>query len=459
MNLPRLIIADEIRSGTAAAGLVLVYAMKRAGMRLKVFTCARSETDMRLLRLLLEEPVVDLDVFACGSVRNLKNLFQHVADPDALNVVLVPLGERPGDDFIQLRPDALDLAKALSCGIVPVLSAATSAVMSGNIASTVLSALEQDGENYVPGVLFASLKNAREYQLLEQEYGRRTPILSLGYIPKEVERPLPALPDLYNSGTAGRVLQVKSAAIQLASTVGQIEWQIIEALGRLKEEWTPPQEMKYPQKRFKVAIVGEKLFSLEGGNSAELFHFLGCTTLDYDPWNDPFPTEAEVFYFPHSLIALHADRLLAHPSFNAGIKQSIAANKLIFANGASAPLFGRFFVTADGQKHDALGLFSFHGGYSSLKVGARSGKVEIRATTDTIFTRHEEKLRGYVPDYVHISNPGNVIPPVWAYRDVRRDVELGNSGWVKGYCFVTDLNVELWSNIETVNRWLTLRKR
>ena len=33
------------------------------------------------------------------------------------------------------------------------------------------------------------------------------------------------------------------------------------------------------------------------------------------------------------------------------------------------------------------------------------------------------------------------------------------SGWINGYCFVTDLHVELWSCIEMVNRWLVLRKR
>jgi hypothetical protein len=60
---------------------------------------------------------------------------------------------------------------------------------------------------------------------------------------------------------------------------------------------------------------------------------------------------------------------------------------------------------------------------------------------------------------MNISNPGNVVPSVWAYRDVRKDVELGASGWVTGYCFVTDLYMELWSNVEIINRWLTLRKR
>lgn len=459
MNLPRLIIADEIRADVLPASLAFVYAMKRAGLKVKVFTSARSELDVRLLKLLLDEPVISLDTYTCGSIKNLKTLFQLTADPAALNVILVPLGERMDEDFIQVRPDALELAKALGCGVIPIFSAATSAVLTSNIAAAAMATFEEEGENYIQSVIFTSVKNSREYQLLEQDYGRRTPILSLGYIPKEMEKGLPALQDLYNSATGSRVLQLKSAAMQLASTFNQIEWQIIEAIGYLKQDWTAPQEMKFLSKRFKVALVGEKLFSLESSNSAELFRLLGCETVDYDPWNDSFPTEAEAIYFPHSMIGLHGDRLLAHEPFVKGIKQSLLSNKLIFANGASAPLFGRYFTSFEGQKHDALGVFPFHGGYASLKTANNVKKVEIRCTTDTIFSKFDEKMRGYALDYVHISNPANLVPPVWAYRDIRKDIELGNSGWVKGYCFITDLNLELWSNIDVINRWLSLRKR
>ncbi|MDR1621008.1 MAG: hypothetical protein LBS00_01395, partial [Synergistaceae bacterium] len=79
MNLPRLIIADEIKSDTVSPGLTLVYALKRVGVKVKVFTCARSESDVRLLKLLLEEPTVSLDLYTCGSIRNLKTLFQKTA--------------------------------------------------------------------------------------------------------------------------------------------------------------------------------------------------------------------------------------------------------------------------------------------------------------------------------------------------------------------------------------------
>jgi len=435
----------------------LVCALRRSGVKVNVFTCARSDLDMRLLKLLLGEPVISLDMFACGSVKNLKTLFQRIAKPDALNIILAPIGTRQDEDFIQINPDVVDLAKTLSCGIVPVISASASAVLTSNAALTVLTSLEKSCEGAAMGIIFASVKNPKEYQLLEQDYGRRTHVLSLGYIPKETERPLPSMQDLYD--TAAGIMQIKSAALQLISASYHIEWQILEAFGQLKKEWTPPEQLSFPSKNFKAAIVGSQSLSLESDNCRELFKLLGCSVVDYDPLHEPFPRDAEVIYFPHSAANIYSDRLLAHEPFLQGIKQAYASNKLIFANGAAAPLFGQSFITADGKKHDGLGFFKFRANYVSVKANPGSKKIEARATVDSILSKTDDKIRGYSLDYMSISNPGNVVPPVWAYRDVRKDVELGASGWVKAYCFVTDLCVELWSNIEMVNRWLSLRKR
>jgi len=457
VNLPRLILADEIKPGVVPLSLMLVYVLKRNGFKVKVFTCGRSEMEIRLLKLLMGERIISLDSFACGSTKNLKTLFQSLAEPDALNVILAPLGKRQEEDFIQVAPDVTDIAKVLSCGVIPVIFASTSAILTTNAALSALSALESAYKESVLGVIFTSVKNPREYQLLEQEFGRRTHILSLGYTPKEIERSLTSLQDLYSS--AAGVMQVKSAALQLASSPNQVEWEILNAFGHLKKDWEAPEKFPAINKNFKTAIVGSQAWALEGDNCHELFKLLGCEVVDYDPLQEPFPRDVEAIYFPHSAANLYADKLLAHEPFRQGIKQSFVANKLIFVNGASTALFGQSFISVDGKKHDALNFFKFRGSYSSMKPRESVTKVEIRGIASSIFTKPDEKIRGYALDYLSISNPGNVVPPMWAYRDVRKDTELGLSGWVIGYCFVTDLYVDLWSNTEIVNRWLSLRKR
>ncbi|MDR1733085.1 MAG: hypothetical protein LBR61_13445 [Synergistaceae bacterium] len=459
MNLPRLIIADEVRPVTVPDGVTLVYAMVRAGLKVKLFVCGREEADVYLLKKLMGESPVVLDTWTCGSMKNLKNIFQEAADPSALNVVLVSLGERGEEEIAQVRPEVTELAQALSCGVVTLFSAAASAMLMSGIAMSVLSGFERPEGNLAQGAIFTSVRNPREYQLLEQDYGRKTPVLTLGYIPRDLERPKFVLRELYNPAAATRVLQLRSASMQLASAVNQVEWQILDAFGRLKQEWVPPQVVRTPSKHIRVAIVGDSAISLEGAEVGGLFRLLGCEVRDYDPWQDPFPTDAEVIYFPHSLGWCYAQRLLQNEAFRDGILQSIATNHLVFVNGGSAPLFGRYLVSPDGEKYDGLGVFSFHGQYSPHKGSMNLHRVEARCTVDTFIGRQEEKLRGYALDYVTVANPGNQVPATMAYRDVRRNVELGNTGWVKGYCFATDLHLDLWSNIEFVNRWLSLRKR
>jgi cobyrinic acid a,c-diamide synthase len=254
-------------------------------------------------------------------------------------------------------------------------------------------------------------------------------------------------------------MQVKSAVLQLISNPHIVEWRIIDAFGRFNSVWIPPQESNYPPKNIKVAIVGESLFSLEGANARALFEFLGCTVEDYHPWRDDFPMDAALYYFPNFAAELYADKLLAHVPFVQGIRQAFTANKLIFANGTSAPLFGRHIVFAGGTKRDALGFFPFHGSYLQPNGQRKNFKVEIRAIRDSMFGNHNEKMRGTALNSVRIGNPGGVMPPAWAYRDSLKEAELGNSGWQKAYCFVTDLKLELWSGLDIMNRWLALRKK
>ncbi|GHV46620.1 hypothetical protein FACS1894204_08600 [Synergistales bacterium] len=459
MNLPRLIIADEVKAGIVSPGLMLICAMANLGIKIKVFFCARDDVDVRLLKVVSNIDSVSVDSYLCGSVKNLKTLFQHVASEYALNIVLTPLGDRKSDDFIQIRPDAVELAKSLDCGIAAVFSAGASAIQTANIAATAINDLDTEGTMRVLGAIFVSPQNPREYQLLEQEFGRRTPVLSLGYLPKEIERNVPPLSSLYGDGVAMRTLQIKSAVLQLVSNPYQIEWQILEAFGHLKKDWIPPQETRFTARFLKVALVGAETLSLECSNAAELFRFIKCSVLNYDPLNDPFPKDADVIYFPNIIADSYAADILSKEPFVTGMKQSLVSNKLILATGSSAPLFGKFFVTSGGKKLSGLGFFDFHGRFSAPKDKAFSRKVEIRAIADSNLTKIDEKFRGVALNYVQISNPGNLVPSEWAYRDILKDAELGVSGWEKGYCFVTDLQMELWSNIDVISRWLSLRAK
>ena len=459
MKLPRLIIADELGDPKSVpASLLLLQAMRNCGLKLKVFMSARREEDLRLMELLSGEPVCCIDAYTIGNARNLKTLFQRWSGPGTISVISVPLGKGVGDKEFQVYPEAMELAKILNCGILTLLQASSSAVATTNRALSVYSSLTEEGRNMVQGLLLYSVKNPREFQLLEQEYNRRSPILSLGYIPKTVERDMPAMIDLKPRSASMKLLQLKSASLQLGSVLRQVEWQILEALAQLNEAWASLEPLKYPGVPLNVAVVGRDI-ALEGEGNAEAFRALGCNVQACNPERDPFPMAADVLYFPHALDDTAVERILTNPDFRQGLQKGIQNNKMVLATGASAALFGQQYRTAARSELEGLGLFPFHAYHVPREAQHGIRRVEIRGTRDTYFIRTDEKLRGREIDGVAFANPGNLGQPCLAYRNINGEIETGISGWTHGYCFVTGLRLDLWSALDILNRWVSLRKR
>lgn len=458
MNLPRLILADDIEDQRAVPpSVLLVQAMKSRGMCLNIFMSSRKEEDLRLMELLSGDAVTCIDAYTAGNAKNLKALLQRRSTPDAIGLICVPLGKRIGDKLFQVYPEPLELAKVLNCGILPVLHASASAAVTTGRALSMLSSVSEMRKDVVQGLLFASIRNPREFQLLEQEYNRRSPILSLGYIPKSAERDMPTMPEMSPRSASMKLLQLKSAALQLGNAARQVEWQIIEAMARLNEAWTPVEGPEYPACRLDVAVINRDV-ALEGEENLEAFRALGCTVRPCNPEQDPFPVAADVLYFPHAMTDVAAGRILSSPVFRQGLLKSVQDNKLILAVGSSAVLFGQHYRTALQSTLEGLGLFPFHAHHVALDRGGVR-RIEIRGTKDTPFIRTDEKLRGYEAGGFALANPGNPDQYCFAYRNMNSEAETGVSGWSQGCCFVTGLRPDLWSNLGVLYRWLSQRKR
>ena len=458
MNLPRLILADDIEDQRAVPpSVLLVQAMKSRGMCLNIFMSSRKEEDLRLMELLSGDAVTCIDAYTAGNGKNLKSLFQRRSTPDAIRLICVPLGKRIGDKLFQVYPEPLELAKVLNCGILPVLHASASAAVTTGRALSMLSSVSEMRKDVVQGLLFASIRNPREFQLLEQEYNRRSPILSLGYIPKSAERDMPTMPEMSPRSASMKLLQLKSAALQLGNAARQVEWQIIEAMARLNEAWTPVEGPEYSACHLDVAVINRDV-ALEGEENLEAFRALGCTVRPCNPEQDPFPESADVLYFPHAMTDVAVGRILSSPGFRQGLLESVRGNKLIFAVGSSAVLFGQRYRTAVQSTLEGLGLFPFHAHHVALDRGGVR-RIEIRGTKDTPFIRENEKLRGYEVGGFALANPGNPDQYCFAYRNMNSEAETGVSGWSQGCCFVTGLRPDLWSNLGVLYRWLSQRKR
>ena len=103
MNLPRLILADDIEDQRAVPpSVLLVQAMKSRGMCLNIFMSSRKEEDLRLMELLSGDAVTCIDAYTAGNAKNLKALLQRRSTPDAIGLICVPLGKRIGDKLFQV---------------------------------------------------------------------------------------------------------------------------------------------------------------------------------------------------------------------------------------------------------------------------------------------------------------------------------------------------------------------
>ena len=460
MMLPRLIIADETQEGKVPASLLLIQALRNRQIPVNVFFCGRSEQDLRLMNLMSDAPVFCLDAYTMSSPRNLKTLFQRRASEEALNIVSVPLGSAVDEKTFQVRPEGPELAKILDCGVVPVITASHAAVMTTNLVLMAMSAFDEILPGRVMGLILASLKSSRDFQLQEKELNRRSPLLTLGFMPAVSDCSMPSMRAMSADNPSLTIIPVKSAALQLGGQVRQVDWQVLDALARLCGAWSAPEPHSYPARNMDVAVVGPAE-SLEGEGNLEVFRLMGCAVYGYDHRKDPFPISAGAIYFPHTLNEPYIEELLKDVNFRKGVLASVQSNKLILATGASALLFGEAYRTSDQRKLEGLRIFPYSGnstqGAHNRKHAQR--RVEMRGITDSCFTGNNEKLRGCTVGGFTIANPGNLAAPCLAYREMREDVEMGLTGWVHSYCFVTDLRLDLWSAMEPLNRWLNRKRK
>ena len=116
MILPRLIVADEYRPGKVPAGVLIASALKEMGYKLKLFAGSVDETALRSLQLLCNQSVTLLDPVLCGERENFRWLFQCVASPECINLVITNLGARwTKDSPFRIPRECLLLCEWLDC--------------------------------------------------------------------------------------------------------------------------------------------------------------------------------------------------------------------------------------------------------------------------------------------------------------------------------------------------------
>jgi len=167
--------------------------------------------------------------------------------------------------------------------------------------------------------------------------------------------------------------------------------------------------------------------------------------------------DVNAVYVPHGPGFLSAEKILARQDTREWFSGLFRSRKVVFVNGGAAPLLGESFEIPNGKQYEGMNLFRYRGKYGMPSDDLK--KVEVSSLEGDILLNLGEKLRGYLPSYASVINPGDAAQSLWSVKEPGNGKEKGFSGWSQGYGVVTDLCIELWSNVEGIYRWLVLRKK
>ncbi len=457
MNIPRIALAHEKRPGRVPQSILAAAALKHLGHPLKVFCAGPDENLSRLAGLVLGEDVTILDPLSCGSTRIFKTLFQRASRPDSLNIILLPLGERTEGDAFSFFPEGAEICRQLECPMVPVVYSDSSAGVAARIMGDMTERFAGPGGISLPAALFSSVLNPREYQLLEIETGRLSPLMTLGYIPGTLERGAPELLEMCLPDSSAKAsLQVRSAAAQLGAVAGQVDWNILWGVARFHEGWTvAPEPLKGKYAGISVGIIDHEALRMEGDNARQLFSMFGCSvkTLDLQSRGGP---ELNALYIPHGPGFLLAEHLLGNAGIKEWFRSFFRSSRGVFVNGGVTPLLGTSFSLPNGCQYEGLGIFPFRGRFEIPSSGMR--RVEISSREGDSVLNIGEKMRGYTPSYCSVVNSDDSPPSLWTLREPGKTRNCGVSGWSRGKGVATDVCIQPWSNIEGMGRWLAFCK-
>ena len=460
MHIPRLVFAEERKADKIAPSILIASVLKGMGRPVRFFSTGSDERYIKLLELVTGQKTTILDPFACGSNRNMKLLFQVAASPDALNIVFSSLGQRQEPGVFNVSPIPGDIARTLESPVVLMLYADNPAAVTSRVLESVAKQISSQ-EMRPSAVLFSSAFNPREYQLLEIEAGRRTPLLNLGFVPKTLEKEAPALMELCIKEMGPRaVFPVKAATAQLQGMINQVEWDILWGFGKRNTKWGAVQDShKGLGGGIHVGILSNSDYDLEGDNAELLFRYLGCKTTIV-PLDGSLPSaRLDALYIPHAPGFLCAENLLAKQDMRRWFTSFLRSTKPVMINGGVTPLLGEYFSLPNKKRYEGLKLFPFNGVY---EMPSHNGLGRVEATSSfegDIMLNKGEKIRGFLPVYASVVDPGNTSGAFWIVSDPAKSAETGLSGWSTASSIATEIRLELWSNVEGVLRWLVKRKQ
>lgn len=466
MILPRLIIADERRPGYVPAGVMVAAALSASGYRVKVFAGSIDETSLREIELLTGHRVTGLDPIACENRDNLRWLFQTAAISDGINIVLADIGSRWSEDSpFLVSPECRKLYEWLECEMVPAIYGDRSSVLSVRTISEIVGQLGDKRTNdlRIHGMLFKSVVNEREFQLVDKEVGRTLTSLTVGSIPKELEPREPVITDL--CGDSGRirdaVLPISDGMMALVAMREQVKWPFFMALARACEEWgrQPPTVGRIDGRAPRIAVLRDPALMLGGDGTELLMMTLGAELVDLPLDIDCDTRGANGVYVPHGLGYMVMTKLAGNAKVRALLTELSDGEGFMLAEGGSSPLMGELVSLPRGSVEGTgrgAGTFPFVSIYGSPVFSSPQRMTATsRKRRNPLIDGDEEWIRGYISRSLTIA-PRDDENKTYCWRLSREPgmPEELSDAMARGHALVTSMRIEPWGQPAMFKRWL-----
>jgi cobyrinic acid a,c-diamide synthase len=349
------------------------------------------------------------------------------------------------------------LSDWLDCDVVPIIYSDASSTLTVRSVAEALRQLEDRGKP-VRAILFRSILNNREYELVDREAGRAFTAFSIGSMPRVVERDSPSLLHLCADSAAQVVLPIRSAAKQLLGMNQMVNWALFSAIAQAAPAWPRQPRMCdtiTDSGKVNIAVVKHPALSIAGDGTEHLLRVLGCNVVDI-PLVGSITHSVPIHgvYLPHGLAYMALPKFFSNIYLKTMLARGSTGGSFLFAEGGASAFLGDKITLPEGQGEGrGFGILPFNSAYKEPTFGIPKKMMATSRKANPLLSGSRECVLGYASGSYSLEASGKG-DECWATADVLDNKKTSLDGWCKDRILAASMRVEPWSAPDLFRRWL-----
>jgi cobyrinic acid a,c-diamide synthase len=394
MDAPRIMIAGE-RSGVGKSTITvgILLALKERGLDPQPFKSGPDFLDPMHHSLLLSRKSQNLDTWMFSQA--VDGIFRRASKGAGISVIEGAMGLYDGADGDSGEGSAADLAKRLSCPVVLVVDARSTAASVGAIA---LGFQMYDPAVNLAGVVFNNVAGPSHLKMLKASL---RDIECLGSLPK-VEG-----------------MSLESRHLGLVPASERPDPQRYEVIRRTMEDhldidrlveiacFAPPldgdiaEERPSTPDRTRIGIAHDAAFNFYYQENLDMLERIGAELVPFSPLREPMP-DVDGLYFGGGYPELYAEELESNVGLREAVRRASLEGMPIYAECGGMMYLCREFVDQSGKSSRMAGVFD-----AEVEMTSRLqalGYVKAAVVGDCVLSPPGASTRGHVFHYSRVSS-------------------------------------------------------